>query len=468
MLEATPGCCQLSDRHVIIHLRGVYDANIEVLSLQKKKYGHLPILEQTGVKGGSVTTITIPASELPGQFVLQFKYRQKETDYPYPAPRNIYVGSQDVEMWTNPIFGNNPDSTWFSSEEQENNRYAEFQKENALRRPKVNLLQLFLMQYDETDSKMYKTALKEYDNRRTAYNNWISESSKRCSSLYVGMLFQFQHIPDIAFRGTEKERTQSLISHFFEGISMKDEALAGTKELNDWVTMYVNLNNGLYTNKPQADTMLVKAAKRLVEHAKNEAHPKVYGFLVDYFFNGFEGYNMMEGVKMLQPFSADPKCMTSKRIEIERRIAGLATLKARSPAPEVALKDSAGIPFSLHAYRGSAPRKLLLFWSADCQHCMEMVKKLKSWHDSGKQQMVDIIAVSVDDTNTEVDKWKKTVKELPGWLHLRAEGGINSKVAYDYAILATPYLYLISSGKNTIIGVPDDVQQLNAMMSDPY
>ena len=244
-----PGYGQVSDRRLTIHLRGVFDANIEVLSLQKKKNGHLPILEQSGIKGGSVTTLTIPAKELPGQFILQFKYRQKETDYPYPAPGNIFVGNQDVEMWTNPVYGSNPDSTWFARDEQENNRYAEFQRENAIRRPKVNLLQLFLMQYDETESKMYKTALKEYEKRRDAYNSWIAESTKKCSALYVGMLFQFQQIPVIAFRGTEKERTLSLIDHFFDGINMKEEALAGTKEFNDWVTMYVNLNNGLYSNK---------------------------------------------------------------------------------------------------------------------------------------------------------------------------------------------------------------------------
>ena len=81
---------------------------------------------------------------------------------------------------------------------------------------------------------------------------------------------------------------------------------------------------------------------------------------------------------------------------------------------------------------------------------------------------MDVIAVSVDETEPEIAKWHQAIKELPGWIHLRAEGGINSKVAYDYAVLATPYMYLIGASKNTIIGVPEDVPQLNAMMIDPF
>ena len=110
-------------RKLIIHLRGVYDANIEVLRLQKKKYDFLPNVSRSGVKGGSTVTLGIPAKELPGQFTVQFKYRLKESDYPYPAQRTLFIGNQDVEIWISPIYGNNHDSTWFAKGETENNTY---------------------------------------------------------------------------------------------------------------------------------------------------------------------------------------------------------------------------------------------------------------------------------------------------------------------------------------------------------
>jgi hypothetical protein len=454
-------------RKLIIHLRGVYDANIEVLRLQKKKYDFLPNVSRSGVKGGSTVTLGIPAKELPGQFTVQFKYRLKESDYPYPAQRTLFIGNQDVEIWISPIYGNNPDSTWFAKGETENNTYEAFMNENSKRRGKVNLLQMLLLQYDDTDSELYRVAQHEYDKRRNEYNNWVTAMTQKHSELFVGRLFQFQYIPAFSFTGTEKERTQSLIDHYFEGINLNDELLAGTRDFNDWLTMYVNLNNDMYTDKAQADTMLVKAARRLVEHARQTASPKVYGFVVDYFYTGFETYDMPEGVKMLDAYAQDPRCLTTKRLEIQRRLAGLEALKIDAPAPEIAVKDTTGNDFSLHGYRGKTSRKLLLFWSADCAHCMQLVQELKTWCDN-HPAMIDVIAMSLDQTDTEVAKWNENIKQLTGWVHLRAPEGINSKVAYDYAVLATPYMYLISATKNTIIGIPDDIPQLNAMVINPY
>jgi hypothetical protein len=98
---------------------------------------------------------------------------------------------------------------------------------------------------------------------------------------------------------------------------------------------------------------------------------------------------------------------------------------------------------------------------------MQLVQELKTWCDN-HPAMIDVIAMSLDQTDTEVAKWNENIKQLTGWVHLRAPEGINSKVAYDYAVLATPYMYLISATKNTIIGIPDDIPQLNAMVINPY
>jgi hypothetical protein len=43
-------------------------------------------------------------------------------------------------------------------------------------------------------------------------------------------------------------------------------------------------------------------------------------------------------MKTLQPYLDDPACLTSKRMEIGRRIKGMETLTAGSRAPEIELK----------------------------------------------------------------------------------------------------------------------------------
>ena len=459
---------QKGGQKVIIHLRGVYDADIQVMNIQKKKYSFLPILEQTGVLGGSTASLTVPEEDLPGQFTIQVKYRIKPVDYPYPVTKSIYIGKQDVEMWINPLYSTSPDSTWFAKGEMENTSWEKFQAENGVRKEKIQLLQLFLMKYDDTKSELYTQAGKEYKKRRDDYNHWVESNASRNKDLFVSRLYQFQQIPAFSFAGSDKDRTASLLEHYFDCINLNDDLLAGTMTFNEWLTTYVNLNNEGYTTKAEVDTMLVKAARRLLEWVKKTASPKVYGFVVDYFYNGFESYDMFEGVKMLDAFANDPRCLTTKRLEIARRLAGLETLKIGSLVPEISMKDSTGNMFSLRNYKNTTPRKLVIFWSADCSHCAKTMQDLKTWYDNGHQQAVDVIAISIDETVTEVAKWKEAVKKFPGWVHLRAEGGINSKVAYDYAVLATPFLYLLSASKNTIIGIPDDVKELNAMIVDPY
>lgn len=326
---------QPTDRRVTIHLRGVYDASIIVMSMQKKTGKFLPIIEQPAIKSGTTSVITIPAKELPGQFTFQFKYRQKESDYPYPSERILFVYEQDIELFINPPYGNNPDSTRFAAGELENTMYEKFMMENSDKKKQISLLQMFLIQYDDVESDFYNQGEREYEKRRTDYNNWISNTSSYFSKLYVCRFFQFQHIPPFEFKGTEKDRTQSMIDNYFEGIDLSDSLIAGIKDFNDWLTNYINLNAGLYTNQEESDTMLVKAAQKMVEHGKKYGHPKVYGFIVDYFYTGFEMYNMLNGIKMLEPYSNDPSCLTTKRIEINRRLAGMESLKPGVRVPEI-------------------------------------------------------------------------------------------------------------------------------------
>ena len=130
-------------------------------------------------------------------------------------------------------------------------------------------------------------------------------------------------------------------------------------------------------------------------------------------------------------------------------------------APDFTLNYMDGSDFKFQTYKGTAKYKLLLFWSADCGHCQELVKGIKQWYDeSNNKEMVNIVAVSLDETDTEVKKWESAIISLSGWKHLRASGGVNSKVANSYAILSTPVMYLVDSQSNKIVAIPENLEQL--------
>ncbi|MCC9138724.1 TlpA family protein disulfide reductase [Pontibacter silvestris] len=445
-----------------IHLRGVYTSKV---SLQTVEGGSIKtIAENPVIRKGEIGTLKVSKEQLPAAFVLRFDYKEKENSDPYPSERQIFINSQDIDMWVNPLYVNNPDSTWFQKGEKENALFAQFSKENTRKKEKLGLLQNFLMGYDQPQSAFYQSGVEEYEKRRRDYNAWVIAQAKQYQDVFASHAFIFQYLPQIAWKGTEAERLQSLIASYFEGMDFKDPVLAKTTDLKDWMNQYVNIYGSMATTEALRDSLFTLAGQRAIEKARM-GHPVVYGWMVDYFYNGYESFNITPGIKMLEPYLNDPRCLTSKRLAIEKRLKGIETLVPGAVSPDFMLKDEAGKSLAFHKYKTSARYKLLLFWSASCHHCTELVSKLHPWQQQTKnKELADVLAISLDETETEIPVWEKAKRNLPGWKHSRAEGGINSPEASAYYVLSTPTMVLVDAKTNKIVALPATIDQLNAAM----
>ena len=442
-----------------IHLRGASESKISLMPITGTK-AIKPIVEVQGIKDGETAKILVPEENLPGEFVLRFDYKEKPESTPYPSEKYIFINSQDLELWVSPMYCNNADSTWFQPGERENTAFVSFSKENAGKKEKLGLLQQFLANYDDTKSKFYQQGIEEYERRRQAYNEWLDSQVIKGKILFVSSMFRFNYLPKITWEGTENDRLVSVINHYFDGIDFNDPIITKTSQLNDWMNRYVNLYGQMATTVALRDSLFPAAAKTSIEKTK-KGHPLVYGWMVDYFYKGFESNNIQPGMKVLQPYLEDPNCLTTKRLEIEKRLKGMETLVPGSKAPDILLNEISGGLFELYNYKPRAKYILLLFWSADCSHCVETVNALVPWYNKAEvEKNVSLIAFSLDESETEVKAWEQKIKELTGWKHLRAEEGVRSKVANDYFILATPVMVLVDSKTKAIIGLPDSVNEL--------
>ncbi len=442
-----------------IHLRGVYESKISLLPLSGPN-ALKPVLVVDGIKNGGTATLTFPEENMPGEFVLRFDYKENILSTPYPSEKRIIAGDQDLELWVHPIFCNNADSTWFQKEEKENTAYLQFLKENARQKEMLGLLQNFLLNYDDPRSSFYNEGISEYKKRRNSLNDWINQQVKLHKSLFVSNLFGFQYVPDIRWEGTEAERKQSLRDNYLDGADFSRPLMVKTSGMKEWIDNYVNLYGELATSIPIRDSLFTLAGKTAIEKAR-KGDPLVYGWMVDYFFDGYESFNITKGIKMLQPYLDDSECLTSKRQEINKRLKGMETLVPGIKAPNIVMKDSGNTVFDLDAFRTEKKNILLLFWSADCSHCKEMVGKLYPWSQQTEVlQKLDIIAISMDETDTEVQAWNQKITELYSWIHLRSEEGMRSKVANDYFILSVPVMILLNAKTKEIIAMPESSEQL--------
>jgi thioredoxin-related protein len=406
--------------------------------------------------------LQIPLEYLPGEFVLRFDYKEKPESTPYPSEKQILIYNQPLELWVHPMFANNPDSTWFQTGEKENAAFVLFSKENSLQMQKIGLLQQFLMEYDEPTSDFYLEGIKEYEKRRQAYNQWIDQKVKEDMPLFATSLYRFSFLPKISFQGSEQSRLLSVFEHYFDGIDFNDPIIIKTSRMNDWMNTYVNLHGQMATTVALRDSLIPVAAFKAIEKAKR-GNPLVYGWMVDYFYRGFESNNLPQGMKVLQPYLDDPTCLTSKRMEIERRLKGMETIIPGISAPDFSLKDNINQAFNFKNFLPQEKYTLLLFWSADCSHCKETIDALYPWSQNKEiKDKLNVIAISLDETEAEVYAWEQKIKIVPEWKHLRALEGINSKVANDYFILATPVMVLINSKTKEIISLPENPEKLKS------
>jgi hypothetical protein len=447
------------DVNLRVHLSKVYSSKISLIPLSGA--GALkPILEKGGIKDGETAVLTIPKDRLPGQFVLRFDYEEKEGSTPYPSERYLFISNQNLELWVQPKAVNNPDSTYFQKGEKENTLFATFSKENGKRKEQLGLLQNFLMSYDQPQSKFYASGREEYENRRKEYNAWITSQMNLHKDAFVSCTFPFQYVQPIEFKGTEKDRMNSLIEHYFDAMDFKNPLLAKTADLKDWMNKYVNLYGAMSTTIALRDSLFALAGKRAIEKAKL-GHPLVYGWMVDYFYAGFESFNITSGMKMLKPYLDDPYCLTNKRQAIEVRLKGMETLVPGALAPDFPWKLNSGKIIQFHDFKTEAKYKLVLFWSADCQHCKELVGKLYPWYQNPVyRDLMDVFAISLDETDTEIPAWEKAIVNYPAFKHKRAEKGIRSPEANAYFVLATPVLVLVDAKTNKIVALPETVEQL--------
>ncbi len=448
-----------------IHLYGVAESKVSLIPLSGEN-ALKPLIEKTGIKNGETDSIVISNAYLPGEFVLRFDYKEKETSTPYPCEKHIIVGNQNLELWVNPMYCNNSDSTYFQKDEKENTVFMQFSKENSKRKEKLGLLQNFLLNYDDPQSAFYQQGIEEYETRRNQYNQWLKEQSAMHKDLFVSHTFQFHYVPQVDFKGDESARMQNLIDHYFDGIDFQDTLLLHTYELNNFVTTYVNMYASIATTQSELDSLYPLIGKTAIEKARL-GNPKVYGWMVDYFYRGYESTNMPAGIKMLETYLNDTACLTRKRQAIEKRLQGMKTLTIGTLAPDFTLKDDDGNEVFFSKYKTKSRYKLLLFWSADCGHCKELVSKLYPWWQQlSDKNLVEVFALSLDDTETEIPIWQNAITQLQGWKHKRCEGGVNSPEANAYFILSTPVMFLIDAKTNKIYAIPENAEQLFKTISD--
>ena len=116
-----------------------------------------------------------------------------------------------------------------------------------------------------------------------------------------------------------------------------------------------------------------------------------------------------------------------------------------SPLPDIQLKDGDENERALAEVVKKNKYTVVLFWSVDCDHCLQELPRLISFYQKYHARGVEIYAVAID---CEKEKWAKFIKEKHlEWINV-FEPEDRGDVAGEYMITYTPTLVLgDSAGK---------------------
>lgn len=450
-------CSQNNYVTLKIAVHGVEQYHFSIIPLSAKSTNKpLKTLPQNNKQS---VVVDIEAQYCPGEFLLQFSMNDANNQL-VRKEHSVFIDNQNISIEVNPWFINNPDSIVFISGGDENKLYNRVEKQLQLNKDAVNLLLAVLVMYDNNKSPFYEQTIKEYRQRIKENNELITNTIKENKTLFVSSLFRFYEISEIDDYKNEGNRKKQQIDQYLNTFDFKDKLVLQSSVFRKWLDNYVGLYLDQYQTKNERDIILAKAGETVLTKAQH-GNTAVFSWIIDYFFEGYESMNMPSGIKMLERYIENPSYLSSRKEQIKTRIKGIETLNAGMLAPDITVESIKGDKFQFQKYQTDKPYKMLLFWSADCEHCVETIGQLYPWYsNTSAKDFFDIIAISLDNTETEIPKWKQIIKTLPQWLHSRAQGGLQSEQAKKYYVVSTPVMILVDSKTNKIIAIPDHYKEI--------
>ena len=437
-----------------LHISGVYDATVTVIPFTgTNNVSPLCVLQNVRKD----TVINFPDDMLPGEFDIRFDYRVNPTDKPSPSDMMFFMNRQNIEWKLNPQYI--PDDSLVFLNDDENSVYRRFMQDEKHRwKQEIGLLEKVAVYYDHSRNTFYKKLIQEYNSRRKEYNAWIDEQTEQYGKLFASRLFQLQKVQTLPDENLDEQNLLTgHINHYFDDFNFSDTLVIRTRDIMTFMEDYMSLFGILVKQGKPRDSLYVAAGEQACTLA-SKGNPKVYGWMADYFYKGYEQASIEAGKQMLQKHINNPNCFTRERQLIANRVKGASLFQEGTAAPYFQAETNKQTIFDFATYRTAKKYCMLVFYDSQCLHCQQLLSGLKQLYAADSiQHDFDIISVSLD---SEQQPWLN-YSQASGftWTDVWAKGGMLSKAANDYCVIGTPVVYMLNSDRK-IVKLPQYVEQM--------
>jgi len=149
--------------------------------------------------------------------------------------------------------------------------------------------------------------------------------------------------------------------------------------------------------------------------------------------------------------------------KMRKRTNELKPILLGKPAPPLQILDTSLNKFDIKSL--DSKFTVLYFYDPDCGHCKKTIPILVDAYPELKSKGAEVVAVSI---TTEIDKWKKFIKEYKLTCINGADPYVKSNFRYEYDIRSTPTIFVLDKAKKILakgIAVEDITNIINHFMA---
>lgn len=422
-----------------IYIQGTFleNENNSLVLLEKFEIG-TKIIASTNIDNG-VFKLELPGNTEPG--VYRLKYNQKEPN----AFFDILINGKEhfIEFIFNCKEINAIPNFKVNSENYSYYNYLKLLN-NALQA--LTIKQHFIKNYPNIFEKEYQKVAKSYKKDIIRINQerliFLKKNKNFFWSTHL-ILNQPIYITADELKDQKTIETEKY-EKYWDCIDTSNSKLLNTPLYSDHILVYLQyyLNSNIELSIEEKEIGIKKSIDSiLARFSSNEATQK---FAVLFLVKGFQEIGMHQIVAYIDTKYETLllKYANPKELETHQsRIESYEKLKAGTLAPNIEWKEVNTTEKSgLHQIK--AKEIVLVFWSSDCPYCEETMKKSDNWAINNPDKVVVAIGIETDREN-----YFETIKQYKNILFYTDFKGFNSIPVKEYAILATPTIYLIDENK---------------------
>jgi peroxiredoxin len=407
-----------------------------------------PVIDSTFTDSTGHFRINLATSRLPGVYRVQWS---KE-------------GLIDV-IWNreNVVFSTtnaNPEDSLVFPSSLENRINLEYSRLDRTNQSKLELL-MPVVDYYPVKDRFYQTAVLEMEKIQNSQTLYLDSLIKLYPDYYSVRMARVYRTPFLPASLSKEERVTYMKQHYFDKVDFADTALLHSLVFANKAISYLALYSNNRLPQKQLQTEFIKAVTIMLSAAS--VNPEVYKYLLDYLVGGFDKYHFDDVIEYIAENFQDPfSCEDQQRkTALQKKLETFKKIAVGKTAPEIEAADSKEKPFRLSVLKSEYT--LLVFWSTQCQHCTDMMPKLKAFYEQQKPKKYEVVAVSVD---TSRSSWTGFIKtEKLNWMNVSDLKGFAGKVADDFNIYATPTMFLLDRDKK-ILAKPISMRELEQVLRD--